>query len=161
MKRAKKIPDQDQDYDEVRTPGDPEPGYCSPGSIEQQLDMCEQGSLRGDQILHNHGIEDENEDKGQPDSIHELDSILNQYYEVDLAEVGREGDEITGDDHSSGLQGGETEIKGQIHLGTGLPGDVGEKIEKIEKLEGEVLENESLLKPPVGAPRPKHLRRLK
>lgn len=38
-------------------PGDPEPEWCSPGSIEQQLDMCEEGDLRGEEISHLHGIE--------------------------------------------------------------------------------------------------------
>lgn len=38
-------------------PGDPEPEWCSPGSIEQQLDMCEEGDLRGEEITHLHGVD--------------------------------------------------------------------------------------------------------
>lgn len=43
-------------FSERIEPGEPEPEWCSPGSIEQQLDMCEEGDLRGDEITHLHGI---------------------------------------------------------------------------------------------------------
>lgn len=104
---------------ERKHPGDPEPAWCSPGSIEQKLDMCEEGSLRGDDILHSHGQEPAKY-TGDPA---ELDTLLNENWEMDLAEEDREGDEMSGDEHSSGMDGGETEIEGQPHISTGLPGD--------------------------------------
>ena len=86
---------------ERKSPGDPEPEWCSPGSIEQELDMCETGSLRGDEILHSHG-------KLPPrytgDPV-ELDQLIDQNWGMDMSEEDREGDEMSGDDHSSGLSG--------------------------------------------------------
>lgn len=99
-------------------PGDSEPRRCSPGSIEQKLDMCEAGDLRGDEILHQHGMEDWYEEGGDPN---ELNEMLNNFH-VDMSEEGREGDEMSGDDHSFGLQGGEFEIEGQKHIQSGTPG---------------------------------------
>ena len=146
---------------ERKDPGDTEPKYCSPGSIEQQLDMCENGELRGDQILHNHGIEEEEEDESLPSSEQELDQILNHYFKVDMAEEGREGDELTGDEHSSGLQGEDSEFAGQIHLDTGLPGGRIDRIAKIEELEEEEREGENLTQPRSKPARTRHLRNLK
>jgi hypothetical protein len=79
--------------------------FCPPGSIEQQLDMCEEGSLRGEEVLREH--------RDHPS------------FAVDLSEEDREGDEMSGDEHSGGLQGGEPELSspGQLHISTGLPGD--------------------------------------
>lgn len=85
---------------ELKDPGEEETEFCSPGSIEQALDMCESGSLRGDAILHEHGedIEDySNEEIG-------VDRKLGRF-EIDMAEENREGDELSGDEHSAGLQG--------------------------------------------------------
>jgi hypothetical protein len=92
---------------ERRNPGDPEPESCSPGSIEQQLDMCEEGSLKGDNVSHR--IDEfkstsQNLLDGDPP---ELDSEINTF-DVTMAERDREGSEYSGDDHSCGLQGGET-----------------------------------------------------
>lgn len=92
------------------------PNACAPGSIEQQLDMCESGNLRGDEILHLHGH------LNQPTEDNEM---LNNY-RVDMSEEDREGDEESGDDHSAGLQGGETELKNQSHIDSGLPGGTSE-----------------------------------
>jgi hypothetical protein len=89
-----------------------------PGSIEQQLDMCERGDLRGDEILHHHGRDRPKQD---PDLRAELD--LEENFRVDMAETQREGDEMSGDEHSSGLQGGEPELERQPHLSQGLPGE--------------------------------------
>ncbi|MFZ9594558.1 MAG: hypothetical protein ACO3A2_00580 [Bdellovibrionia bacterium] len=100
-------------------PGDPEAEYCSPGSIEQQLDMCETGCLKGDEILHSHGLDPE-EDFGEPQAS---DRLMNQSWNMDLSEENREGDEMSGDDHSSGLEGGDSEFKLQPHISTGMPGD--------------------------------------
>ena len=110
-------------------PGDPEPEACAPGSIEQQLDMCESGSLRGDEILHHHGI---TEEAAPLPAVPPVDRLLDRY-EIDLAEEGREGSELTGDEHSSGLQGGEAELRGQLHLTTGLPGDLSSRTELFER----------------------------
>ncbi|MBI3544362.1 MAG: hypothetical protein HY075_13910 [Deltaproteobacteria bacterium] len=87
---------------ERRNPGDDEAERCSPGSIEQQLDMCEEGSLRGDDILHEHGRRAVSSD-GDPAEIGEEN--LEENWHVDLSEEDREGDEMSGDEHSSGLQG--------------------------------------------------------
>lgn len=81
-----------------------QPGRGESGSIEQQLDMNESGPLRGDDISH---------------QAHRYGRGSN----VDMSEYGREGDEMSGDDHSSGMQGGEPELSGQPHISTGMPGD--------------------------------------
>ncbi len=54
-----------------------------------------------------------------------LDEVINQF-RPDMSEENREGDEMSGDDHSFGLQGGETEIKNQSHIDSGLPGNMSE-----------------------------------
>ncbi len=80
------------------------------GSIEQQLDMSEDpDSLRGDDFLHSHGL------KYPPGD-------LEHNYRIDMSEEDREGDEMSGDEHSSGLQGEEV---GQetLERAEGLPGD--------------------------------------
>ena len=75
---------------------------CPAGSLEQQLDMCESGSLRGEEQLREY-------------TDHPL-------FEEDMAEEDREGDEMSGDEHSNGLQGGESELESQ-ESSSGLPGD--------------------------------------
>jgi hypothetical protein len=105
-------------------PGDPEPEFGAPGSIEQQLDMVEEGTLKGDQLLHERQGFDSQENRarrGEPLAVDELISL--DCYDLDLAEESREGCEMTGDEHSSGLQGGESELVGQPHLTTGMPGE--------------------------------------
>ncbi len=104
----------------LKSPGDPEAEYCSPGSIEQQLDMCEEGHLKGDEVEHR---VDQLETPDEPHTgdpmevVDELDS-----FEMNFSERDREGDEMSGDDHSSGLQGGEFELEHQRHIDTGIPG---------------------------------------
>ncbi len=90
---------------ERREPGEGEPEYCSPGSIEQELDMCDSGTLRGDEILYHHG-KARNEIEPNEDPV-PLDQILEENFHLDLAEEDREGDEMSGDEHSGGLQGDE------------------------------------------------------
>ncbi len=64
--------------------------------------MCEEGSLRGDELLHHHGIP-----KGEfPEGAPEVVELMNQY-RGDLAEDDREGAELSGDEHSSGGQGSQ------------------------------------------------------
>jgi hypothetical protein len=106
------------------SPGDREPFFGSPGSIEQKLDMCEgEGSMRGDEILHNHGLDaNENESEYGVQGVDELIEA-NSNFQCDLSEESREGDEMSGDEHSSGWQGGEPELLGQPHIATGMPGD--------------------------------------
>ncbi|MEW6057495.1 MAG: hypothetical protein AB1540_12860, partial [Bdellovibrionota bacterium] len=53
----------------------------------------------------------------------ELDRMAEQNWHVDLSEENREGAEMSGDEHSAGLEGGEREIEQQSHISTGLPGD--------------------------------------
>lgn len=85
QKRKERLP-------ELKHPGDPEAEWCSPGSIEQGLDMCETGSLRGDDILHSHG----RESPGTTGDPLELDSLINEYWEnweMNLAEDNQEDSE--------------------------------------------------------------------
>ena len=112
-------------------PGEPEPATGSPGSIEQQLDMVEDGDLRGDQILYDHGTDEEHEDfEIRPDHATPIDILMaRNNCEMNLSEPDREGDEMSGDDHSSGLQGGEEELQHQPHIESGNPGDMSEKEE--------------------------------
>lgn len=93
-----------------------------PGSITQQLDMNESGPLRGDEILHHHGLPDP---AGRPDGdpMPLAADRMEHNYQVNMSEEGREGDEESGDEHSSGLQGGEN---------NGLPGDMTEKVAKLD-----------------------------
>lgn len=109
-------------------PGAQEGAWCAPGSIEQQLDMCEEGDLRGDQIEHSHGQSFTDPDAlGTPEGGEPLDLLI----QVDesahrfqlLADPDREDDEMTGDEHSQGLQGEESELENQDHLDTGIPGE--------------------------------------
>jgi hypothetical protein len=97
----------------------PAPG--EPGSIEQQLDMVEDGPMRGDEILHHPG---EPEFQLYPKDRDPLpvDRMMDRM-EVNLSEENREGDEMSGDEHSSGLQGEDSEEQGQPHFDSGLPGE--------------------------------------
>src|SRR4051812_4515080 len=79
---------------------------CRPGSPEQQLDMCEQGTLRGEESLR---------------EFHGIDRIESEM-KPDMAEEDREGDEMSGDEHSSGFQGGDSELESQP-VENGMPGD--------------------------------------
>ncbi|MFN7685520.1 MAG: hypothetical protein ACK5QT_08930 [Oligoflexia bacterium] len=110
-------------FDQRLHPGDPEPEPGAPGSIEQQLDMVEEGSLRGEQVLHEKNRPFPGELKarqGEPLAADELMAL--ECYDLDLSEECREGAEMSGDEHSSGLQGGESELQGQPHLESGMPG---------------------------------------
>jgi hypothetical protein len=82
---------------------DREPPPNAPGSIEQQLDMCEAGPLKGDEISH-----ERSRARGLADGA--------------ILDTDRETVEMTGDDHSLGLQGGEEELKHQPHIHSGVPG---------------------------------------
>ncbi|NDD90681.1 hypothetical protein EBZ37_01130, partial [bacterium] len=104
-------------YPERRDPGDPEPEFGLPGSIEQQLDMCEDGSLRGDDLLHRHGLNPPAEELAFEGELLGVDELMARNpYEIDMAEEGREGSEWSGDEHSRGLQGGDSELQSQPHL---------------------------------------------
>lgn len=109
-------------------PGDPEPLRGSPGSIEQQLDMCEEGDLRGDEILHRHGLDVPEQD----DELLLVDERTGRFQI--LSEPDREDDEMTGDDHSSGLQGGEFEVEDQYHIDSGAPGNELEKEDELSRI---------------------------
>ncbi len=111
-------------HPERRNPGDPEPEFGLPGSIEQQLDMCEEGSLRGDEVLHHHGVEQPGEELAREGELLGVDELMARNpYELDMAEESREGSEMSGDEHSRGLQGGDSELRWQPHLSSGLPGE--------------------------------------
>jgi hypothetical protein len=99
------------------------------GSIEQQLDMCESGPLRGDDILHNHGVRE----RTNPHPTLN-DEQLEKNYRIDMSEEDREGMEESGDEHSAGLQGDEMqELQYDDHFGdsdAGIPGEMTEKLAK-------------------------------
>jgi hypothetical protein len=78
-----------------------EPAPGEPGSIEQQLDMNETRGLRGDEVLHLHGIE-------RPHTAEMDEEEFELNYRVDMSEDNREGTEMAGDEHSSGMQGTDT-----------------------------------------------------
>jgi hypothetical protein len=104
-----------------------------PGSIEQQLDMVENGpGPRGDNLLRHHG--QTFDDKRDPNFIKELegDEML-QNFHIDMSESNREGDEMSDDDHSAGLQGEDSEFKDQPTFDDELPGEETEKEEDREK----------------------------
>lgn len=99
---------------------------CAPESPEQKLDMCETGSLRGDEIERSHGLK-------TPKNPHPTmnDNQMESNFQVDMSEEGREGDEESGDEHSSGLQGDEQqELQYDDEFGeadAGLPGEMTNK----------------------------------
>jgi hypothetical protein len=96
--------------------------------IRHQLDMDEVGPDRGDDVLHSHGRPT---DTRHPDTdIRSVDEMLHNY-QMDMSEESREGDEMSGDDHSSGLQGGDPDLTGQPHISSGLPGERTQDEEKI------------------------------
>jgi hypothetical protein len=124
-------------FDERLNPGDPEPELGAPGSIEQQLDMVEEGTLRGDQVLHEHNRPEPGDlraRRGEPLAVDELMAL--ECYDLDLAEEYREGSEMTGDEHSSGLQGGESELASQPHIRSGMPGEQTQHENYFERREG-------------------------
>ncbi|MBI3557115.1 MAG: hypothetical protein HY074_12700 [Deltaproteobacteria bacterium] len=100
---------------------------CPAGSLRQQLDMCETGNLRGEEILYSHGI------PSRDHEVHrELDpELMESNFHVDLSEDNREGDEETGDEHTAGLQGDEQqELQYDTEFGesdAGLPGELTNK----------------------------------
>lgn len=112
-KGPRKMPEQSAKIGPQKADFDP---YKS--SIEQQLDMNEDGPLRGDEILHHHGIPQAHADA----DIRSVDEMM-ENYQMDMSELGREGDEMSGDDHSSGLQGGDPDLMSQPHIDSGMPGE--------------------------------------
>lgn len=112
----------------------PEPAdQNEPGSIEQQLDMVENGSgPKGDSLIRDHGKTFD--DKRDPNFVKELDGDeMLQNYHVDMGESNREGDEMSGDEHSLGLQGGDSEFVDQPTFYDDLPGEETEKEVEREK----------------------------
>jgi hypothetical protein len=120
---------------EKKNPGDREVEPCSPGSIEQQLDMCEEGSLRGDNILYQHGVDRDSVERENPP----LDEDSELRFNDDMSEEDREGDDMSGDEHSSGLQGEEPELEQQPHILTSIPGDYNKVAQQAEIKAGEVM----------------------
>jgi hypothetical protein len=101
--------------------------------IEQKLDMKERGPLRGEEVLRQHHTSDT--------------GGLTDRFAVDMAEKDREGDEMSGDEHSGGLQGGDSELVDQPHIDSGLPGDrrwiSGDSEDVSQREEPELLEDEN------------------
>ncbi|MGZ3699737.1 MAG: hypothetical protein ACXWPM_05085 [Bdellovibrionota bacterium] len=98
------------------------------GTIEQHLDMVENGELRGDELLHQHGVAP-TEPLQDADPV-PLDRIMDTNYHVDMAEEDREGDDLSGDEHSSGFQGEESELENQPHKESGLPGEYQQELDE-------------------------------
>lgn len=94
------------------------------GSISQQLDMNETGPLRGDEILHHHGLPDPTS-RSDGGILPLTPERMEENYHVDMSEDHREGDEESGDEHSSGLQGEDPDFPD-----SGLPGEMTEKVSK-------------------------------
>jgi hypothetical protein len=113
-------------------PGDKEPVACSPGSIEQQLDMCEQGAIKSEDVIRHIDREENPNDPPTEDPIdlvHEINS-----FDYTMSERDREGDDLSGDEHSSGLQGDELEIEGQPNINSGVPGDLSLQPDRYENV---------------------------
>jgi DNA-binding transcriptional ArsR family regulator len=133
-----------ENQDEVYTEGFPvlplePPGELSTplyraGSIEHHLDMCESGELRGDEIEHRtYSPEKEwRPDEESTQIMPPLDKMISRF-EMNLSEENREGDEMSGDEHSSGMQGGEPELLEQPWLDDGTPGKA--NLQEIERIE--------------------------
>lgn len=112
----------------------PEPAdQNEPGSIEQQLDMVENGpGPKGDTLLRDHGKTFD--DKRDPNFVKELDADeMLQNFHINMGESNREGDEMSGDEHSAGLQGEDSEFTDQPTFDDELPGEETEKEEDREK----------------------------
>jgi len=120
-----------------RTPERKEPGEegassCSPGSIEQQLDMCESGSLRGEDVLRNTARTSSPNEPYSEEPM-DLQSQLNTF-DMSMAERDREGDDLSGDEHSSGLQGEEQELGGHMSRSKGIPGGLKNEEDEFENI---------------------------
>lgn len=110
----------------------PAPGRTRRGSIEQQLDMCEEGPLRGDEILHQHGIPDPTDSRPPLD-----DNLLQENYQIDMSEEWREGDEESGDEHSAGHQGSDQQelqydTEDPEDSDSGSPGEMTQKLAHLD-----------------------------
>lgn len=66
---------------------------CRSGSTARNLDMCEGKAVRGDEISQ------------EPHEDPDEQGPLGAGYHTDMSERAREGDEESGDEHSSGYQG--------------------------------------------------------
>lgn len=99
----------------------------------QHLDMIESDDSRkprGDADLF-----DAPDDLGEPDSQGDelplaVDHMIHNFH-FDMAEDRREGDDMSGDEHSSGLQGGDVEPvrrHGHNKISTGIPGDATDEV---------------------------------
>jgi hypothetical protein len=88
------------------------------GTEAQHLDMLEDADPRGDDDLYS--PEDSLLDDSDEPVLGADEMMAN--YNVDMSETQREGDEMSGDEHSSGLQGGEPEIEHQLAIDSGMPG---------------------------------------
>jgi hypothetical protein len=104
----------------LKNPGDPALEYCGPGSIEQLLDMCEEGELRGEETERHIDRRATPNEPLSGDPLEVVDEM--ESFQMNFSERDREGDEMSGDDHSSGLQGGDAELEDQRHIDSGIPG---------------------------------------
>ncbi|HUP57139.1 MAG TPA: hypothetical protein VM598_06780 [Bdellovibrionota bacterium] len=102
-----------------------------PTSIEHQLDMEEaETAVTGDRLSRGdvRPLFTRQEDRDPRDAT-EISDEMN----MDMSEGDREGSEQSGDDHSSGLQGSDPDLRGQPHISSGYPGEETEDEEGREK----------------------------
>ena len=102
------------------------------GSIKQQLDMNESGPNRGDEILHHHGIEPRT---GSYPTMN--DALMEENYHIDMSEDTREGDEESGDEHSSGYQADDQQelqydTESPEDADSGAPGEMTNKVAHLD-----------------------------
>ena len=76
---------------------DPRAPACAPGSIEQQLDMCEEGPRRGEEILRDKSPIPK---RGESATPVPLDQAIENNFNMDMAEPNREGDDLSGDERA-------------------------------------------------------------
>ena len=134
-KKSNKRASRSEPLPEPRSNISDDPTMLPETSIEQQLDMVEEGGegLRGDDVLHQHGV---NPHRPRADRDPLPADALTERFEMDMSEPDREGDDMSGDEHSSGLQGGESEVARDPHIDSGLLGEVEEDQElEIRNLE--------------------------
>jgi len=89
---------------------------------KQQLDMSEEGAIRGGDVEQAHGHLEESASPNEGHDPLAVDELIARHHRGDISEPDREGDDLSGDEHSAGLQGDESELQSQAHLDSDVPG---------------------------------------
>jgi len=95
--------------------------------------MCDSGSLKGEDVIRNISKNSSPNDPSSGDP-QELTSEFGTF-DMSMAERDREGDDMSGDEHSSGLQGGDPEVEASssVHE-NGMPGDLSNEQQAYENV---------------------------